>query len=72
MSEIKKDGIPTSTSKGRMWSWGHHGDQGWWGSDTTKCGWAVWKKNATKRALDMFGSPHLTIGYLISGYEGDE
>jgi hypothetical protein len=32
----------------------------------------VWKGSATKRALDMFGRPYLTIGNLISGYKGDE
>jgi hypothetical protein len=30
------------------------------------------RKSATKRALDMFGSPHLTIGYQIGWYKGDE
>jgi hypothetical protein len=27
------------------------------------------KGNATKRALDMFGSPHLSVGYLINRYK---
>jgi hypothetical protein len=32
----------------------------------------VWKGSATKRALDKFKSPYLTIGYLTSGCKGDE
>jgi hypothetical protein len=48
------------------------GVMGWWGGDTTKCDLRVWKESATKRALDIFGSPHLTTGYLISGCKGDE
>jgi hypothetical protein len=30
----------------------------------------VWKGSATKKSLDIFGSPHLTIGYLISRCKG--
>jgi hypothetical protein len=32
----------------------------------------VWKENAIKKTLDMYGSPYLTIGYLISWYGEDQ
>jgi hypothetical protein len=72
MIDSKRGCVPTSVPNGPRWPWGHHGGQGWWGYDTTKCGSTVWKESATKKALDMFGSLHLTIGYLIRRYKGNK
>jgi hypothetical protein len=68
MSVTIMDGVPTSAPKDPD----DLGVTGGWVVISLSVVRFAWKESTTKRALDMYGSPCLTIGYLISWYKKNE